>query len=131
MRSPKRYRPLGYGARGGKRRWKESGVKRAQRVSDNLAFLLGLSSGRRVGGRCTLAMQIQFTDFNNAQEIVTKYCEPHWSDLREVLTAMPLHLKASDQDRIRGKPIFDPVGTNRRIADHLGQRGWQAGIVIP
>lgn len=76
-------------------------------------------------------MQIQFTDYNNAAQVIAGPCAGQWNDLHEVITAMPLHLKASDQNRIQGRPIFDPVGTNRRLADHLVPRGWQRGIVIP
>lgn len=78
-------------------------------------------------------MQIKFVDFNNAGSVITGAYANEWQELEQVLTAMPLHLKASDQAGIQGKAIFDPVGTNQHIADGLGapQRGWVGGIPIP
>jgi len=44
---------------------------------------------------------------------------------------MPLHIKASDQAKIQGNPIFDPVGTNEYIKAAFIQYGWQSNITIP
>ena len=44
---------------------------------------------------------------------------------------MPLHIKASDQAGIQGRPIFDPVGTNEFIKSELSSRGWRSNIPIP
>jgi hypothetical protein len=44
---------------------------------------------------------------------------------------MPLHIKASDQAKIKGNPIFDPVGTNKYIKTALINYGWQSNIPIP
>lgn len=78
-------------------------------------------------------MQIRFTDFNNAGNVVAGTYATEWAEIEHVLTAMPLHLKASDQAGIQGKAIFDPVGTNQHIADQLttAPRSWAGGIPIP
>lgn len=76
-------------------------------------------------------MLLRTTDFNAADAVIQKSFARPWRDLVEVLEAMPLHLKASDQARIQGTPIFDPVGTNEHIKTQLEQRGWSAGIPIP
>lgn len=44
---------------------------------------------------------------------------------------MPLHLKASDQSGLQGKPIFDPVGTNEYIKRALSDIGWRSNVTIP
>ncbi len=76
-------------------------------------------------------MHIQYQDFNGAAELIAgDYCE-EWVDIENVLTSMPLHLKASDQAKIQGRAIFDPVGTNQHIADGLVPRGWEQKIPIP
>ena len=78
-------------------------------------------------------MQLRFVDFNNAGGVIAGAYANEWQELEQVLTAMPLHLKASDQAGMQGKAIFDPVGTNQHIADGLTapQRGWLGGIPIP
>lgn len=76
-------------------------------------------------------MQLKFHDFNDAGSLVQVAFGKQWRELEQVLTAMPLHLKASDQAKIQGKPIFDPVGTNRYIADALVPLGWNEKIDIP
>ena len=55
---------------------------------------------------------------------------PQWEELKGVLEAMPLHMKASDQAGKQGTPIFDPVGTNEAIKAALASHGWHR-IPIP
>ncbi|MEA9913494.1 BglII/BstYI family type II restriction endonuclease [Xanthomonas campestris pv. raphani] len=76
-------------------------------------------------------MRIECTDYNNAAQVIAGSYGSQWTELERVLHAMPLHLKASDQARIQGRAIFDPVGTNQHIADELVPLGWQQNIVIP
>lgn len=76
-------------------------------------------------------MQIKYQDFNGATEQIAGPYRQQWLELEGVLTAMPLHLKASDQANIQGRAIFDPVGTNQRIADDLVPLGWLQKIIIP
>lgn len=44
---------------------------------------------------------------------------------------MPLHIKPSDQAKIQGTPIFDPVGSNEHIKNNLVKLGWHSNILIP
>jgi hypothetical protein len=44
---------------------------------------------------------------------------------------MPLHIKPSDQAKIQGNPIFDPVGSNQYIKNALVKLGWHSNILIP
>lgn len=76
-------------------------------------------------------MLIKFTDFNGADTAITNRYQAQWKDIVAALTAMPLHLKASDEAKIKGKPIFDPIGTNEFIKDALTKRGWLHKILIP
>ena len=76
-------------------------------------------------------MDLHVSDYNGADTTIFKYCQQEWSELEKVLSAMPLHLKASDQAGIQGKPIFDPVGTNEYIRMQLQAIGWQYAIPIP
>ncbi len=76
-------------------------------------------------------MQVKFVDFNGAEELIAGVYQQQWAELREVLIATPLHLKASDQANIQGRAIFDPVGTNQHIAAGLVSSGWYSNIPIP
>ncbi|MBF0675114.1 hypothetical protein [Pseudomonas sp.] len=76
-------------------------------------------------------MQVKYQDFNGAGNAIAGVYQQQWVELERVLTAMPLHLKASDQAGKQGAPIFDPVGTNQHIADGLVPLGWQEKIAIP
>ncbi|MGU9805061.1 UNVERIFIED_CONTAM: restriction endonuclease [Pseudomonas sp. CM11] len=76
-------------------------------------------------------MQIQYQDFNGAAEQIAGAYHQQWAELAQVLTATPLHLKASDQANIQGRAIFDPVGTNHHIAAGLVPLNWQPNIIIP
>jgi hypothetical protein len=62
--------------------------------------------------------------------VIAKGYNGEWEELRSVLEAMPLHMKASDQAGKQGQPIFDPVGTNEAIKAALAPHGW-ARIPIP
>lgn len=76
-------------------------------------------------------MQVRISDCNNASQAILDYCAAEWAELESVLTLMPLHLKASDQAGIQGRPIFDPVGTNEHIRTNLQDLGWRHTIPIP
>ncbi len=78
-------------------------------------------------------MIIKIKDFNGAASIVEKLHRVTWREIEDILLKMPLHLKASEQNRIQGRPIFDPVGINQHIKRALIERGtgWKANIPIP
>jgi len=76
-------------------------------------------------------MLIEVTDFNGAAEQALSEHASEWQDLEEILTAMPLHVKASDQAGKQGRPIFDPVGTNQTVKAGLVARGWRPNVPIP
>ena len=76
-------------------------------------------------------MLIKTTDYNNAQAVISAQFPNEWNELQQVLNAMPLHLKASDQAGKQGQAIFDPVGTNEHIAQALTALGWSTKIPIP
>ncbi|MBE9198800.1 restriction endonuclease [Nodularia sp. LEGE 06071] len=76
-------------------------------------------------------MIIQYIDFNAADKIINTQYKNEWYEVSTILTAMPLHIKASDQAGIQGNPIFDPVGTNEYIKTAFINRGWQSNIPIP
>src|SRR6266545_2059177 len=76
-------------------------------------------------------MLIELMDFNEAAAKARAEYASQWQDLETVLTTMPVHAKASDQAGKRGRPIFDPVGTNYAIKTALVERSWQPNIPIP
>ncbi|GAB2190477.1 hypothetical protein MAH1_20850 [Sessilibacter sp. MAH1] len=76
-------------------------------------------------------MQLQIIDFLGASEAIASTYAQQWVELENVLSNMPLHLKASDQRGKQGAPIFDPVGTNEYIASALPPLGWMKNIPIP
>lgn len=76
-------------------------------------------------------MLVEYEDFNGAASFFLRKYTREWTDIFEVLTSMPLHLKASDQAGIQGRAIFDPVGTNAFIKDGLSSRGWSSNRAIP
>lgn len=76
-------------------------------------------------------MQVMWSDFNGAKETIGERYGQEWAELEHTLKAMPLHLKASDQAGIQGRPIFDAVGTNEFIRDALLVKGWAHKIPIP
>ncbi|HEV3386335.1 MAG TPA: hypothetical protein VG097_16050 [Gemmata sp.] len=76
-------------------------------------------------------MLVRVTDYNHADKAIKQHCDSEWSELSDVLTKMPLHLKASDQAGKQGHPIFDPVGTNEHIRSNLQSLRWHCTIPIP
>ena len=85
----------------------------------------------RASYRYAASMIVKVADYNGAEKLVAGSCAGQWSELSTTLADMPLHLKASDQAGIQGKPIFDPVGTNAFIKDKLVQLSWESGVPIP
>ena len=76
-------------------------------------------------------MRTRYTDFNGADAAIASMYATPWAELEGVLAAMPLHLKASEQDGIQGNATFDPVGTNDYIAQALKALNWSGKIPIP
>jgi hypothetical protein len=76
-------------------------------------------------------MRIEYTDYNGADDIFSRDSAAEWADLKEVLEALPIQLKASDQAGIQGTPIFDVVATNQGIKDGLAARSWHTNLPIP
>jgi Restriction endonuclease BglII len=76
-------------------------------------------------------MDIQFADFNVTKETFAGDRGKLWTEMESTLRAMPLHLKASDQEGIQGSFIFDPVGTNEHICASLVAKHWSANVRIP
>lgn len=77
-------------------------------------------------------MKLLVTDYNAADAVVRADHATEWGELEEVLNALPLYLKASDQAGKQGSPIFDPVASNAFIRDMLrGKYGWPTNIPIP
>ena len=76
-------------------------------------------------------MLIQYKDFNGADQLVEKSYPLHWDELKNTIESMPLHLKSSDQDKKKGKPIFDVKGINEYLKSSLGQKGWLTNVPIP
>lgn len=77
-------------------------------------------------------MLFDVRDFNGADTILQGPLQATWAQLDAVIKAMPLHLKASDQDGKQGTPIFDPVGTNEHLKRELTKHAiWKAGVPIP
>ena len=76
-------------------------------------------------------MLLQTTDFNGVGALLRSQHSHQWSELEQVLSTMPLHLKASDQAGIQGNVIFDPVGTNGHIKEGLRALGWDLNPPIP
>lgn len=70
-------------------------------------------------------MDLKLADFNDSQSILATAHASKWQEVQTALKRMPLHLKASDQDRKQGSLIFDPVGTNACIKENLEPHGWR------
>jgi hypothetical protein len=51
-----------------------------------------------------IAIHIEFVDFNKVGTAVASHYTSEWEEIAIVLKGMPLHLKASDQAGIQGKP---------------------------
>jgi hypothetical protein len=72
-------------------------------------------------------MKTEFTDYNNVNDHISS----HWPAIESAIAGLHLRLKASDQDRIQGNPIFDPVGTNAALKSALEAAGWASNVTIP
>ena len=76
-------------------------------------------------------MILKYSDFRGADIQASGGHQSEWEELQDVLSSLNLHLKASDQAGIQGKPIFDVVGTNEHIKLHLQEKNWSANVKIP
>lgn len=76
-------------------------------------------------------MITKIADYNGADVLIQQTYRREWGDLNQVLQALSLHLKPSDQAGIKGTPIFDPIATNAFIRSHLRGKGWSVNIPIP
>jgi hypothetical protein len=76
-------------------------------------------------------MLLDWRDFNGADTLLNGLYKTQWDELHSALSKMPLHLKASDQARIQGSLIFDPVGTNYYIKETLVRYRWESKVPIP
>jgi len=76
-------------------------------------------------------MKVVHKDFNSASDKISTYYAQEWRQIKQVLSSMPLHVKASRQAGIEGTLIFDPVGTNDFIKKHLGSKDWKINYKIP
>lgn len=75
-------------------------------------------------------MQVEFTDFNGADQAMAANHAADWETLLLQLETMPLHLKHSDQAGFQGSLIFDPVGTNEHLKQALVGKGWRSNLPI-
>lgn len=76
-------------------------------------------------------MNTEIRDYNNAGSLVTGTCRQEWADLAQTFASLHLYLKPSDQARIQGTPIFDPIATNAAIKVNLQGRNWSSDMPIP
>lgn len=76
-------------------------------------------------------MELKYATFNYDDSAFSHDFRRQWVELREALTAVPLHLKPSDQDGKQGTPIFDPVAMNAAIKGELEARAWATNLGIP
>lgn len=83
-----------------------------------------LSEHRRV-------VKLQFRDFNGAEGLLAGVLRREWDTLRGTLAALPLHVKASDQEGKQGSLVFDPVATNAAVKAGLMAKKWATNILIP
>lgn len=75
-------------------------------------------------------VKVDTWDYNNAGQVIAASYANEWQQLHAALTAMPVHLKASDESGIQGSPIFDPIGTNQAIMNALVPQGWHPKVPI-
>ncbi len=66
-------------------------------------------------------MKLVITDANDFE---THAAPELVRDVEQVLAAMPLHVKLSDQANHTDRLIFSPVGANAYIGEQLRARGW-------
>lgn len=76
-------------------------------------------------------MLIKTMDFNGADQLFSKSHSALWQELHDTLSAMPLHVKSSDENGKQGSLIFDPVGTNEAIKSSLVSKGWSNNVPMP
>lgn len=76
-------------------------------------------------------MDIKVVDYNNPDAVLAKTHTQEWEQILSTIRRMPLHLKASDQRGKQGSLIFDPVGTNAYLKQHLAPAGWRAAAITP
>lgn len=76
-------------------------------------------------------MLIQFTDFNNATNLINSSHQQLWTELEQAIQSLPLFIKPSAQAGKNGKAIFDPIATNSFLFNHLSQQNWQAAYPMP
>lgn len=76
-------------------------------------------------------MLFKCRDFNGAEDVIRRRYREAWEEVKETISGMPLHIKASDQKGKQGTPIFDAVGTNSYLKRALAGLSWDSGIPIP
>lgn len=76
-------------------------------------------------------MEIQITDYNNAQSLFIDSFSSEWQEINTGVDRTVIHLKASDQRGLVGTPIFDPVGTNRTLKEEFTNSEWNDNLTIP
>lgn len=76
-------------------------------------------------------MQIRFTDYKDAEQAIGGKHGDQWRDIEQILEAMPLHVKGSDQKGIQGNLEFNPKGTNAYLKDAFVSREWGSNTPIP
>lgn len=69
-------------------------------------------------------MQLEFTDYNLADEYFSKSGQVYWAELETILEEMPLQLQLSGQRGKSGVYIFDPKATNYRLTQAAANLGW-------
>ncbi|WP_017305696.1 BglII/BstYI family type II restriction endonuclease [Spirulina subsalsa] len=76
-------------------------------------------------------MLIEYTDFNNQNEDLSRKFASEWMEVEQTLCSMPLYVKGSNQQGIKGNMVFDPIATNAYIKNSLQSKGWIANAAIP
>lgn len=89
-----------------------------------------MRAGRSTPRAESRAVRLEVKDFNGADRIFAGSRAAEWAQLAAALTASPVHLKASDQARKIGAPIWDAVGNNAAIKKKLIRLDWRPNIPI-
>lgn len=76
-------------------------------------------------------MLVDFTDYNNAANLINTSHQQLWTELEQAFQNMPLFLKSSAQASRQGDAIFDPIATNSFLFSVLSQKNWQAAYPMP
>ena len=112
---------------------RRSGARREKYKPCKYLPNFGGARGRRTGAvrrhRGFKVMDLQIADFNDSARIFQNSHAARWQEVETALRSMPLHLKASDQNKKQGSLIFDPVGTNTFVKESLEPHGWQAADI--